>query len=81
MEPVSVHGRSLILLFPGRDDALRERWGDLPLARYLTTHDVELATGEAPFVLECPACAGQGRRYAWCYVPGEDMMLAVSKTS
>ena len=60
---------------------LRERWADLPYARYLTTHDLELATGEQPLVLECETCAVEGRRYAWCYVPGEEMMLAVSKSS
>jgi len=81
MRSLPVHGKSLVLLFPGRDELLRERWSDLPYSRYLTTHDLELATGEPPVVVECEACVVKGHRFAWCYVPGEELMLAVSKSS
>jgi hypothetical protein len=82
MRPISIHGKNLVLLSPSRDESLRNRWADLPFTRrYLTTNDLELATGETPLVLECDFCIRNGRRYAWCYVPGEDLMLAVSKSS
>jgi hypothetical protein len=81
MRPVSIHGKNLVLLLPGRDDALRDRWAEFPFkGRYMTTTDLQLATGEQPLVLECDWCINKGKRYAWCYVPGEDLMLAISKS-
>jgi hypothetical protein len=82
MRPVSIHGKNLVLLFPGRDDFLRERRESLPFTRrYLTTTDLSMVVGETPLVLECDWCIGRGKRYAWCYVPGEELMLAISRSA
>jgi len=76
MRSVSLHGKSLPVLLPARDGALREALGELP-TRFPTTHDLELLTGERLTFLECEDCLAAGRRLAWCRVPGQDQLFAV----